>query len=145
MHYMKSARQEFFTAHDGLEALQKYQAAPTSFKVIFMDLSMPIMDGLTSTRHIRAHELEHAIPRTRIVALTCFSSEKYQRDAASSGIDVYLIKPVPMKQLKPILALDPEVFEEKAGGAGYESGVGTPLGAGTPGGQEATPGVGLGK
>jgi CheY-like chemotaxis protein len=71
---------------------------------------MPVMDGLTSSRHIRAHELQNSLPRTRIVALTCFSSQEYQRDAALSGIDMFLIKPVPMKTLKPILDLNPEFF-----------------------------------
>ncbi|KAH7330509.1 hypothetical protein BKA65DRAFT_59603 [Rhexocercosporidium sp. MPI-PUGE-AT-0058] len=103
IHCMRSAKQEYVTATNGLEALEQYQADP--------DLSMPIMDGLTSTRHIRAYEEEQLLPRTRIVALTCFSSEKYQRDAIDSGVDLYIIKPIPMKSLKPILALDPEDFE----------------------------------
>ena len=72
---------------------------------------MPIMDGLTSTRHIRAYEEEQLLSRTRIVALTCFSSEKYQRDAIESGVDLYIVKPIPMKSLKPMLALDPDDFE----------------------------------
>ena len=69
---------------------------------------MPVMDGLTSTRQIRLHEKEKSLPRTRIVALTCFSSAEYQRDAKISGIDTFLIKPVPMKTLRPILELDPD-------------------------------------
>jgi CheY-like chemotaxis protein len=127
---MKTAKQEYITAANGLEALQRFQAGPLSFRVIFMgmhhryallprhnanteaDLSMPVMDGLTSTRHIRVHERENSLPRTRIVALTCFSSPEYQRDAALSGVDTFLIKPVPMKTLKPILDLDPEYFPE---------------------------------
>lgn len=77
-----------------------------------VDLAMPVMDGLTSSRHIRAYESENTLPRTRIVALTCFSSPEYQRDAALSGVDIFLIKPVPMKTLKPILSLDPDVFDD---------------------------------
>ncbi|KAG4442012.1 hypothetical protein IFR05_002480 [Cadophora sp. M221] len=111
MHCMRSAKQEYVTATNGLEALERYQADPGAFKIIFMDLSMPIMDGLTSTRHIRSYEEEQLLPRTRIVALTCFSSDKYQRDAIESGVDLYIVKPIPMKSLKPILALDPEDFE----------------------------------
>ncbi|PVH73765.1 hypothetical protein DL98DRAFT_468841 [Cadophora sp. DSE1049] len=113
MHCMRSAKQEYVAAMNGLEALEQYQVTPDVFKVIFMDLSMPIMDGLTSTRHIRAYEEEQCLPRTRIVALTCFSSEKYQREASDSGVDLYIVKPVPMKALKPILALDPEDFDHR--------------------------------
>lgn len=130
---MKKVRQDYVTAANGLEALQAFQADPLSFSVIFMgmlliltcfsshnshqltnhtDIFMPVMDGLTSTRHIRVHETENSFPRTRIVALTCLSSPEYQRDAALSGVDMFLIKPVPMKTLKPILDLDPEFFPE---------------------------------
>ncbi|PBP15573.1 M3R8, histidine kinase-group I protein sequence [Diplocarpon rosae] len=108
--YMKSAKQEYVTAMNGLEGLEKFQAEPAAFKLIFMDLSMPVMDGLTSTRYIRAFESQHGLPRTRIIALTCFSSTQYQRDAAESGVDMYIVKPVPMKSLKPILELDPADF-----------------------------------
>jgi CheY-like chemotaxis protein len=70
---------------------------------------MPVMDGLTSTRQIRLFEHENSLPRTRIVAITCFSSHEYQKDALASGTDLFLVKPVPMKSLQPILDLDPEV------------------------------------
>jgi len=69
---------------------------------------MPVMDGLVSTQKIRQFEKENSLPRTRIIALTCFSSPEYQRDALFSGIDMFLIKPVPMKTLQPLLELDPE-------------------------------------
>ncbi|KAI9047210.1 hypothetical protein LZ554_008664 [Drepanopeziza brunnea f. sp. 'monogermtubi'] len=108
--FMKMAKQDFVTATDGLEALRKFQADAGSFKIVFMDLSMPIMDGLTSTRHIRAFEAERNLPRTRIVALTCFSSDQYQREAKESGIDLYVVKPVPMKSLRPILDLEVDDF-----------------------------------
>lgn len=68
-----------------------------------MDISMPVMDGLTSTKKIRIYERESNLEKTRIVALTCFSSQEYQRDARVSGVDMFLIKPVPMKTLQPIL------------------------------------------
>lgn len=63
------------------------------------------MDGLTSCRRMREHEKKNSIARTRVVALTCFSSTEYQQDAALAGFDKFLIKPVPMKSLKPILEL----------------------------------------
>lgn len=68
------------------------------------------MDGLASTRKIRDFEMERSFPRTRIVALTCFSSDETQAEAFLSGMDMFLIKPVPMKALKPILDMDPDNF-----------------------------------
>jgi hypothetical protein len=52
---------------------------------------------------------EGSLPRVRIAALTCFSSEEYQRNAFAAGVDLFLIKPVPMKALKPILEMDPDI------------------------------------
>ena len=77
---------------------------------------MPVTDGLASSRHIRMYEVKNSLPRARIVALTCFSSQEYQREAELSGVDMFLIKPVPMKTLRPILDLDPASLSE--GGKG---------------------------
>ena len=128
---MRKVKLDYVAATNGLEALQIFQAEPLLFRVIFMgmpqilpylnrqvtkvvimqiDISMPVMDGLTAGRKIREHETKHSIARTRIVALTCFSSPEYQQRAASSGFDKYLIKPVLMKSLEPLLELDPEDF-----------------------------------
>lgn len=70
---------------------------------------MPVMDGISSTRQIRQFEKENSLPRVRIVALTCFSSEEYQKNAFEAGMDVFLVKPVLMKNLRPLLDLDPDV------------------------------------
>ncbi|KAF7932165.1 hypothetical protein BELL_0141g00110 [Botrytis elliptica] len=112
VHSMKKLQEVYDTASNGLEAFEKYKKAPGSFKLIFMDISMPIMDGLTSARYIRDYESLHNIPRVRIVALTCFGTEEHRRDAAMSGIDIFLTKPINMKSLKPVVDLDPENVEE---------------------------------
>jgi CheY-like chemotaxis protein len=79
------------------------------------DISMPVMDGLTSTRHIREFESENSLPRVRIVALTCFGTEEHRRDAALSGVDIFLTKPIRMAGLKPILDLDPDARDVSDG------------------------------
>ncbi|ESZ97155.1 hypothetical protein SBOR_2468 [Sclerotinia borealis F-4128] len=109
VHSMKKLKEEHDTASNGLEAFEKYKKAPGRFKLIFMDISMPIMDGLTSARHIREYENTNGLSRTRIVALTCFGTDEHRRDAAMSGIDLFLTKPINMKSLKPVVDLDPEV------------------------------------
>ncbi len=70
---------------------------------------MPVKDGIAATKEIRQFEREASIPRVRIAVLTCFSTEEYQRNAFAAGADLFLVKPVPMKALKPILGMDPEV------------------------------------
>lgn len=67
------------------------------------DISMPVMDGLASTRNIRAFELENNIPPCTIVVLTGLGSASMQQDAYSSGANLVLIKPVKLKELGVIL------------------------------------------
>ena len=69
-----------------------------------MDLSMPVMDGLTSTRRIRAVEAERARkPAATIIALTGLASAEAQDDALVAGINKFLVKPVKFGELKGLL------------------------------------------
>jgi len=71
--------------------------------VIFMDISMPVMDGFTASRLIRAHEAENNLPASTIIALTGLASGSAQDEAYESGINLFLSKPVPMKEIKKVL------------------------------------------
>lgn len=73
------------------------------FSHILMDLSMPVMDGLTSTRHIRAFEAEKGIDPSKIIALTGLASAEAQDDALNAGINEFLVKPVKFGELKGLL------------------------------------------
>lgn len=73
------------------------------FSHILMDLSMPVMDGLTSTRKIRAFEAEKGIEPSTIIALTGLASAEAQDDALSAGITEFLVKPVKFGELKGLL------------------------------------------
>jgi len=66
---------------------------------------MPVMDGLTATRHIRGFEKKEGLPPTEIIALTGHSSADTQNDAFASGIDKFLTKPVRLKELDRLLRL----------------------------------------
>ncbi|KAI1259987.1 hypothetical protein F5Y18DRAFT_407017 [Xylariaceae sp. FL1019] len=104
MTYMKKLKKPFKTATNGLEALETFTADPPSFNCILMDLSMPIMGGLESTRKIR--ELERTLEltsTTTIIALTGLASLKSQQEAYASGIDLYFTKPVKLQGLAKTL------------------------------------------
>lgn len=74
------------------------------FTHILMDLSMPVMDGLTSTRRIRALEVERGVkPAAMIIALTGLASAEAQDDALLAGINKFLVKPVKFGELKGLL------------------------------------------
>lgn len=64
---------------------------------------MPIMSGIESTRHIRRFEREKGLDPVSLVALTGAANPNTRQEAFSSGIDLFLTKPVPMKSLKVML------------------------------------------
>lgn len=59
--------------------------------IIFMDIHMPLLDGLGATRAIR--KIQHgAAPR--IIGLSAASSEEERATALAAGMDDYLVKPL---------------------------------------------------
>ena len=60
---------------------------------------MPIMNGLESTRHIREFECTHGRSPATVIALTGLASADVQREAFASGIDMFMTKPVPLREL----------------------------------------------
>lgn len=67
------------------------------------DISMPIMSGIESTQHIRRYEKEYNIPPVALIALTGAANPNTRQEAFSSGVDLFLTKPVPMKALRSML------------------------------------------
>ncbi|KAI0395622.1 hypothetical protein F5Y17DRAFT_423009 [Xylariaceae sp. FL0594] len=81
------------------------------FDLIFMDLSMPVMDGFEATREIRRIEKQAGVPhKCKIVALTGLSSESSRIDALSAGSDLFITKPVKLGTVKKLLG---ELLEQK--------------------------------
>ena len=72
-------------AADGAHALE--QVAATSPDVVLMDLSMPVMDGVTATRALRTRH-----PETRVVVLSSFSDRSRVREAVAAGATGYVLK-----------------------------------------------------
>ena len=64
---------------------------------------MPVMDGLTATQEIRRFEQERSLKSSKIVALTGAASAGSRMEALRCGVDVYLTKPVPMRDLRDLL------------------------------------------
>jgi osomolarity two-component system, sensor histidine kinase SLN1 len=97
-------------AKDGQEAYDLVKATMEkneSFDVIFMDVQMPNVDGLQSTRLIR--EMGYTSP---IVALTAFSEESNVRECINSGMDEFLAKPIRRPALKQVLKKFATIPEE---------------------------------
>lgn len=64
---------------------------------------MPIMDGIESSKNIRRYEREASLPPVALIALTGAANPNTRQEAFSSGVDLFLTKPVPMKNLKIML------------------------------------------
>ncbi|PSR81074.1 hypothetical protein BD289DRAFT_45794 [Coniella lustricola] len=101
--YMKKLSRSYEQASNGREAVEFCVARSLHYRCIFMDISMPVMDGLEATRLIRAYEQENELKPALIIALTGLASAQTQQEAYASGIDLFLTKPVPLKELGRIL------------------------------------------
>lgn len=87
------------TAEHGEAALE--QAAVQSFDLIIMDVNMPVMDGLTATRHLRADT--GANQHTPIVVLSASARAEDQALGFDAGADAYITKPIDFDQLAVVL------------------------------------------
>ncbi|KAK6360067.1 Histidine kinase [Orbilia blumenaviensis] len=88
-------------ADDGVEAVDRIKEALKSnqaFHIVFMDVQMPNLDGLESTRIIR--ELGYSAP---IVALSALTEESNIKECYESGMNYFLPKPIRRPALKHVL------------------------------------------
>ncbi|KAK4501312.1 hypothetical protein PRZ48_007120 [Zasmidium cellare] len=77
--------------------------APLKPQVVLMDINMPVLDGFEATRQIRAFEKLKGLRPAKIIALTGLGSASAQQEAFTSGVDLFLTKPVRLKELTKIL------------------------------------------
>ncbi|KAF3033083.1 Histidine kinase [Didymella heteroderae] len=102
-------------AKDGQEALDRVKEsmeAGEPYNLIFMDVQMPNMDGLDSTRLIRQSGFS-----APIVALTAYAEESNVKQCMESGMDFFLSKPIRRPALKHVLkTYCPPIVEEDEGG-----------------------------
>jgi CheY-like chemotaxis protein len=95
MQMLKRAEVEGVEAESGPEALEKLRNE--SFDLVLMDVQMPEMDGLETSRAIRdgrAGEQNRNVP---IVAMTAYSSTEDEEACYSAGMNGYLAKPLSMQ------------------------------------------------
>nr|POF04545.1 hybrid signal transduction histidine kinase b [Quercus suber] len=99
------------SAPGGQEAIDAYTAAAAkvepgaaAFDVIFMDLSMPDVNGFQATSAIRRLEAKNPdLVPAYIIALTGLVSEKDRRAALDAGVDEYITKPAKLADVKKMV------------------------------------------
>jgi len=101
------------SAANGWEAVEKLRAE--RFDLVFMDMQMPVMDGLEATRVIRQEERISGRRRTPIIMLSANALPEHCEASLQAGADGHVSKPVTMSDLLAALneALD-GVGDERA-------------------------------
>lgn len=95
--WLKSLGYSVIEASDGLEAIEKVKQFHPD--LILMDISLPMVDGLMTTRFIREFEGEKHTP---IIAVTSFGRE-YFKKAIEAGCNYLIKKPIDFDEFQPIL------------------------------------------
>ncbi|HEY3798054.1 MAG TPA: ATP-binding protein [Caulobacteraceae bacterium] len=88
---------ELTCVEDGAQAVDAWERG--NFDLVLMDMQMPVMDGLTAVREIRAREAAAGRPRTQIHALTANAMPEHARASRDAGADDHLTKPFSAEQL----------------------------------------------
>lgn len=95
--YLKDLGCRLDFAEDGAEAVDKFRS--NAYDLILMDLQMPVMDGYTAARRMRAWEQEERRKPTPIVALTASAQESEIQKALDAGCTTFLRKPLRLPAL----------------------------------------------
>lgn len=115
--FMRKRKYEFVdSAENGQLAVEAAMAHDEGYDIIFMDISMPVMNGFEATRAIREIERTRRVaqndgqspggPRPQqalIIALTGLASSRDQAEAFRNGVDLFLTKPVSFKEVTRLL------------------------------------------
>ncbi len=89
---LDSAGVEVVCVEDGAKAVAAF--AGGNFDVIFMDMQMPVMDGLTAIREIRAQERQAQRARTPIMMLSANAMPEHVAASREAGADGHVAKPI---------------------------------------------------
>ena len=88
---------------DGAQAVAAWESAP--WDMILMDVQMPVMDGVSAVREIRARERASGRPRTPVIALTANAMVHQVTDLKVAGMDDHVSKPIKVARLFEAIAL----------------------------------------
>lgn len=90
-------------ASDGNEAFEMFQQK--EYDLIFMDLQMPVMDGIESTKLIRAFEKDsETLHRAKIIALTGSELIENKETCLEVGMDDFIEKPIRAEKLNKFVS-----------------------------------------
>ena len=88
-------------ANNGLEAFEKRRN--NNYDLLFMDIQMPVMDGIEATHKILDYEEDEEVPHIPIVALTANALKGDRERYLIEGMDEYITKPIETTELLYVL------------------------------------------
>ena len=94
-------------ATNGQEALESWlsaRSAGTPYDLVLMDIQMPALDGIETSKRIRASEATQPGRKTSILALTANTLVEDRYACFEAGMDGFLIKPLDREKLADALA-----------------------------------------
>ncbi len=96
--YLEDTPHQIDVAETGLIACEMFKAG--HYDLVLMDRQMPVMDGLTATRTLRAWEQANGRPPTPIIALTASALKGDRETCLAAGCTAYLTKPIKQEVLR---------------------------------------------
>ena len=90
--YLKDTAYVIDEAENGEVALEEFKNHP--YRLVLMDVQMPVMDGHEATRRMRAWEKEHGKAPTPIIALTAHAIKEDVEKSLAAGCTAHLTKPI---------------------------------------------------
>ena len=88
-------------AHNGKQAVDRVKE--NVYDYIFMDVMMPVMDGLQATKEIRQYEVKTQQGRTPIIAMTANAFNDDKKACIDAGMDGHITKPLDIKNIIEVL------------------------------------------
>ena len=101
--YLEQFGYDFDVATTGEEAVAMVKK--TSYAAVLMDVQMQAMNGLEATRHIRAYEALHGLPRLTVIGMTAHALAGDREMCLGAGMDEYIAKPFNPDDLQRMLKM----------------------------------------
>jgi CheY-like chemotaxis protein len=98
---LSSQNLDVTTVENGEEAVEARKRG--EYDLIFMDIAMPVMDGVTATKKILEYEEQNDVKHIPIVALTANALKGDREKFLNDGFDEYLPKPITQKDILELL------------------------------------------
>jgi len=94
---IKNTGHEVVLAENGREAIDILEKE--EINLVFMDIEMPIMNGLETTRHIR-NNMPAPLNALPVIALTAHNPELFFEDFSDAGFDELITKPYSVEKIR---------------------------------------------